>query len=89
MQRLNLARAYVRNPSILLLDEPGNGLDPESDQHLIQTLQKLKGDKTIMMVTHRPSHMRIADRLLVMDEGRIVMIGSPDDVLKRLEERNK
>jgi len=83
-QRLNLARAYVKNAPILLLDEPAFGLDDEADKKLVEKLLSLKGKTTILMVTHRPSHMRLADRLVYLDQGRIVLDGPPDAVLERL-----
>ncbi len=83
-QRLNLARAYVKNAPILLLDEPAFGLDDEADKKLVKKLLSLKGKVTILMVTHRPSHMRLADRLVYLDRGRVVLDGPPDAVLERL-----
>ncbi len=83
-QRLNLARAYVKNAPILLLDEPAFGLDDEADKILVDKLLSLKGKVTILMVTHRPSHMRLADRLVYLDQGRVVLDGPPDAVLERL-----
>lgn len=83
-QRLNLARAYVKDASIILLDEPAFGLDDESDKMLVDKLLSLKGKKTILMVTHRPSHMKLADRLVYLEHGRVVLDGPPEAVLERL-----
>jgi len=83
-QRLNLARAYVKNAPILLLDEPAFGLDDDADKKLVKKLLSLKGKVTVLMVTHRPSHMRLADRLVYLDRGRVVLDGPPDAVLERL-----
>ncbi len=83
-QRLNLARAYVKNAPILLLDEPAFGLDDAADEALVEKLLSLKGKTTILMVTHRPSHMRLADRLVYVDQGRVVLDGPPEAVLERL-----
>jgi len=83
-QRLNLARAYVKNATILLLDEPAFGLDDEADKVLVDKLLALKGKATILMVTHRPSHMKLADRLVYLEQGRVVLDGPPEAVLERL-----
>jgi len=83
-QRINLARAYVKNATILLLDEPAFGLDDEADKILVDKLLALKGKATILMVTHRPSHMKLADRLVYLEQGRVVLDGPPEAVLERL-----
>ncbi len=83
-QRLMLARAYVKNAPIYLMDEPGNNLDAEGDAMLMRKLQQLKGRATVVVVTHRPSHMRIADQVLFMDGGRLMMAGPPDQLLPQL-----
>jgi ABC-type multidrug transport system fused ATPase/permease subunit len=83
-QRFALARAYVKDAPIYLLDEPANNLDDEGDELLRQKLAKLKGRSSILMVTQRPSHMKIADRVVVIDQGRVLMDGPPDQVLAEL-----
>ena len=83
-QRLMLARAYVKNAPIYLLDEPANNLDWEGDQALMRKLQQLRGRATVFIVTHRPSHMRIADRVVCVDGGQIMISGSPDEVLPKI-----
>ena len=81
---MSLARCYAKNSSILLLDEPGQTLDEAGDADFMAYLEKLKGQKTVVMITHRPSHMRLADRLLVIEEGRVAMDGPPDLVLRQM-----
>lgn len=83
-QRFALARAYVKNAPIYLLDEPANNLDDEGDELLREKLAKLKGNATVLMVTQRPSHMKIADRVVVIDQGRVALDGPPDQVLAEL-----
>ena len=80
-QRLILARAYVKNAPIYLLDEPGNNLDQQGDQRLIRQLTQMRHRATIIMVTHRPSHMRLADRVIFLQDGSVVHDGKPDQVL--------
>lgn len=83
-QRINLARAYVKQTPIYLLDEPAFGLDEAADEALVAKLMSLKGKATILMVTHRPSHMKLADRLIYMDQGRVLLDGAPEAVLDRI-----
>ncbi|MDW3095557.1 MAG: peptidase domain-containing ABC transporter [Gammaproteobacteria bacterium] len=79
-----LARAYIRHAPILLMDEPAESLDMVSDRRLIKQLSERKGKQTIVMVTHRPSHVQLADRVVVISEGVIKGIGTPQEVMKAL-----
>ena len=83
-QRLMLARAYVKQVPIYLLDEPAKSLDEDGDAALMRKLQQLRGRATVLMSTQRPSHMRLADKVVVLDAGRVVMEGRPDDVLPKI-----
>jgi ATP-binding cassette, subfamily C, bacterial LapB len=89
LQMLLLARAYVRQASIYLLDEPGNNLDPAADALLLETIQKLRARATVVMITHRPSHMKIADRVVVLSKGTVVANGTPAVVLPALEQQTQ
>jgi len=84
LQKLNLARAYIRKSNILLMDEPGNTLDQEGDETLHHTLQELQGKKTILIVTHRPSLIQLADRVLVLQAGAMRVFGPRDKVLEMI-----
>jgi len=86
LQKLGLARAFLKDTPILLLDEPAQTLDNDGDKALMKTLEKLKGTRTIIMVSHRPSHLRIADRLVVLNQGTVAAMGAPDAVLKEIPE---
>ncbi len=79
-----LARAYIRQAPILLLDEPAESLDMLSDRRLIKQLSERKGKQTIIMVSHRPSHITLADRVVILSEGIIKGIGTPDEVMQAL-----
>ncbi|MBL6954618.1 MAG: ATP-binding cassette domain-containing protein [Alphaproteobacteria bacterium] len=83
-QKLALARAYLKKAPIMLFDEPGQSLDEEGDQAFLAAVQNLRGSTTIIIVTHRPSHMQIADRLMVLDGGRLQYNGPPQEALDRL-----
>ena len=74
-----IARAFVGNSPILLLDEPGSGLDSESDDALMQQLQAIKHHFTVIMISHRPSHIRIADRVLELERGVLKRIVTPNE----------
>lgn len=71
-QRVALARAWLKNAPVMLLDEPTAGLDRHSEQVIIEALRQLSGKRTVLMLTHRMAGLRIADRIAVMDDGRVV-----------------
>ncbi|MEZ5648047.1 MAG: ATP-binding cassette domain-containing protein [Alphaproteobacteria bacterium] len=83
-QSLALARAYLSKAPIMLFDEPGSHLDADGDRVFMATLTQLRGRATVFLVTHRPSHMRLADRMLVLDRGIIRFAGTPEEVLTKL-----
>jgi ABC-type bacteriocin/lantibiotic exporter with double-glycine peptidase domain len=84
VQRIALARMFVRPRPILLFDEPGTHLDREGDEALMAAVAQLKGRCTIVMVTERPSHMRRSDRVIVMQEGQIAGQGKPEEIVPLL-----
>jgi ATP-binding cassette subfamily C protein/ATP-binding cassette subfamily C protein LapB len=86
---LCLVRALVRPSRLLLLDEPGASLDRASDEQLMAHLRALKGTKTVILVTHRPSHMRLADKVVVMDRGQIRFVGAPEQAIQILSESSQ
>ncbi len=83
LQRLNLARGYLKRAPIVLLDEPGNGLDMKGDKALMQTLSNMRGETTVFIVTHRPSHLKLADRIIWMEYGSIRSVGRPKVVMQK------
>lgn len=84
LQQLTLARAYVKDCPIYLMDDPGSRLDRAGDEMFIKKLKSLSGKATVVLITHRPSHMRAADRVVVMERGQIVGDGTPDDIVPAL-----
>jgi ATP-binding cassette, subfamily B, bacterial MsbA len=81
-QRIAIARAILTNPSILILDEAASALDAESEQLVQEAIERLKGGPTILVVAHRLSTVRKANRIYVLEQGRIVESGSQADLLK-------
>ncbi|HLD84200.1 MAG TPA: peptidase domain-containing ABC transporter [Coxiellaceae bacterium] len=83
-QKMNLARAYLRNANILVMDEPSTALDQESDDALLHFLQNVKGKKTVVMITHVREHVKLADTVMVLSDGRQVMMGAPAEILEKI-----
>ena len=81
-QRLALARVFLLNPAILLLDEPTNALDSESERYIQLALDRLREEKTSVIVAHRLSTIQRADQILVLEGGRIVERGDHATLLK-------
>ncbi len=82
-QRLSIARALIRNPRVLILDEATSALDTESEALIQEALERLMHNRTTFVVAHRLSTIRNAKRIVVMKRGRIVEIGSHEELLKR------
>jgi ABC-type multidrug transport system fused ATPase/permease subunit len=79
-QRVALARALVRDAPLLLLDEPTAGLDVETERRVLDAVDRLREDHAVLTVTHRLADIRRADRIYVMENGRIVEEGSPAEL---------
>jgi len=85
-QAVAIARALVGKPRMLLLDEPSSMMDPGTEQRLIENLRSIQG-QTILLVTHRMAMLPLVDRLVVLDQGRVVLDGPRNDVLRALQNR--
>jgi len=83
-QRLSLARAILKPASVVLLDEPGTGLDQSGEEALVRCLEWLRGRSTVIMVTHRPSHMRVANRVLLMKSGNVLALGPFESIKEKI-----
>lgn len=84
VQKLSLTRGYLKRSPIMMFDEPVNGLDFEGDRNFLQAIEYFRGQSTILMVTHRPSHLKIADRILVFEAGYLRLAGPADEVRARI-----
>jgi ATP-binding cassette subfamily B protein/subfamily B ATP-binding cassette protein MsbA len=82
-QRLSLARAFLADPKILILDEATSSLDTESEQLIQQSMTELLRDRTTFIIAHRLSTITHADQIVVLEDGQIVETGSHEQLLKR------
>lgn len=80
-QRISIARAFIREPELLILDDSLSAVDARTERQIIQNIQQERAGKTNIIVTHRLSAVHHADWVLVLDEGRIIEEGTPDQLL--------
>ncbi|TNH04383.1 type I secretion system permease/ATPase [Testudinibacter sp. TR-2022] len=88
-QVIALARMLLRNPKVVLLDEPTTALDQASEIQALRVLANWCRNRTMVIVTHRPQVLQIVDRIVIIEQGKVVMDGPRDAVLKRLAENEK
>ena len=86
-QAIALARAIVRKPSIILLDEPTSAMDLTSERQIIQNLKSYFNKQTLIVVTHRMSLLQLVDRVIAIDDGKVTVDGTRDSILSKLKER--
>ncbi len=82
-QRIALARAFLKDTPLVLLDEPTSSLDPESEEQIRQSLNRLSRGRTVLIVAHRLKSVYSADQIAVLDRGRLVECGTHDELLAR------
>jgi ATP-binding cassette subfamily B protein len=80
-QRVALARAFVRDPDVLVLDEPTSALDPQAQRDVLEKLRELSAGRLALIVSHRLPAVDLADRVVVLREGRVSEQGAPADLL--------
>ena len=82
-QRISIARAFLKDAPILLLDEPTSALDANTEADFLESLERLMAGRTVVIVAHRLSTIRTADRIYVLDHGRVVEDGTHHELLER------
>ncbi|MHC8509460.1 MAG: peptidase domain-containing ABC transporter [Rhodospirillales bacterium] len=84
LQRLNLARTFLKRAPLMLFDEPGAGLDACGDQAFMRHISAVRGHATVFIATHRPSHLNLADKIIWLESGQVRAQGPADEVRKLL-----
>jgi ABC-type multidrug transport system fused ATPase/permease subunit len=83
IQRVCLARAFLKNSPILLLDEATSTLDPEGEERVLRAIETLAHERIVLMIAHRLNTVRTADAIILLNEGKVIDIGSHDALLQR------
>ncbi len=81
-QKLAISRAFYKNSSLIILDEPSSALDPIAEYQLNQSMLEAAANKTVVFISHRLSTTRLADRIFMLEDGRIIESGSHEELLK-------
>ena len=83
-QRISIARALVHGANLLILDEATTALDPESEARVLESLTRLRGEKTILAISHQAGIIAVADRIYRVEGGKVFAVGAEDAVLAKV-----
>ena len=84
-QRLSIARAMIKNPPIMILDDSVSAVDTKTEETILSNLEKIRNDRTTIIIAHRISTLKTTDKIIIVDDGKILDIGSHDELLARCE----
>jgi ATP-binding cassette subfamily B protein len=85
-QRIAIARAFLTDPRILILDDSTSAIDSATEDQIQQAMRRISSNRTTFIITHRLSQIRWADRILVLDKGRLIDQGTHEELLQRSSE---
>ncbi|MBL1378150.1 type I secretion system permease/ATPase [Zobellella sp. CGMCC 1.18722] len=88
-QAVAIARAWLNDPVMLIMDEPTSNMDIRSERHVRQELSRLRPEQTLLLITHRSSMLEVVDRIIVLEQGQIVVDGPKEHVLQQLQAGNR
>jgi len=81
-QAVTLARALITNPNIMILDEPTNSMDNQTEKVFVKRMAEVIGDKTLILITHKMSVLSLVDRVIILEDGKIIADGPKEEVFK-------
>lgn len=84
-QSISIARAFIHQAPIILLDEPTNSMDSTNENHFIKTINNYKKDKTMILISHKNILLALTQRLILLDKGRVILNDTRDNVIKKLQ----
>ena len=84
-QRISIARALIKNPPIMILDDSVSAVDTKTEETILQNLKEIRQGKTTILIAHRISTIKNADKIIIVDEGKIIDVGTHTDLLERCD----